>query len=378
MQQAVFGVVGLGHIAQTQHLPNLARAPHARLKAECDLDPAKVRQTQESYQVPRGTTDLDDLLNDDEITAVVIATSGPTHVPLTLQALAAGKSVYVEKPLAEAPEECEAVVAAQRESRRFVAVGFNRRFAPAYVSAKQIIDQRGGAWNIHYRIADEYWLWGRNFPPGTRVIHEVCHIFDVVRWLSGQEVESVYCVTSRADDEVIALRMSGGCAVTIMDSGYATMDMPKEYLTVIVDRGGLTVEDFVELHCFGGASEEWVQRFAGHTHPGREYGYRPLYQALGGEALRAMRRTAWELRAQEGRGELVGPHAEEARRFLREGVVGWNYTSDKGWLAAIDHFAECVAAGTPPRNAGPEDGLIAARLAQAAIRSRETGQVVRL
>jgi predicted dehydrogenase len=376
MQQAVFGIVGAGHIANSQHLPNLTRAPHVKLKTVCDFDRAKMEAAQSSYGIPCGLTDLDELLADDEIQAVVLATAEETHVPLTLKALQAGKSVYVEKPLADTAEACQSVVEAQRASGKLVAVGFNRRFAPAYVRAKQLAQQHGGIWNFHYRIADEYWRWGRDLTPGTRVIHEVCHIFDILRWMTGQEVESIYCVSSRADDEVITMRMSGGCVASILDSGYATMDMPKEYLALVLDRGGVTVDDFVELRCFGQENEPTVERFAGHTHPRSEFGYRPLYEKLGADALYAMRRTGWELREQLERGALTGPHAEEAQRFL--GSVAWNYTSDKGWLAAVDHFAVCVATGQQPGTAGAEDGLQATRLALAAIKSRETGEVVRL
>jgi predicted dehydrogenase len=376
MQQAVFGIIGAGHIANSQHLPNLTRAPHVRLKTVCDSDRAKLEGAQAAYGIPHGVTDMNELLADDEIQAVVLATADETHVPLTLAVLKAGKSVYVEKPLADTAEACEAVVEAQRASGKLVAVGFNRRFAPAYTRAKQLGRQYGGIWNFHYRIADEYWRWGRNRTPGTRVMHEVCHIFDILRWMTGQEVESIYCISSRADDEVITMKMSGGCVASILDSGHGSMDMPKEYLALMLEKGAVTVEDFVELRCFGRADEPCVERFPGHTHPKSEFGYRPLYEKLGADALYAMRRTGWEIRDQLERGALEGPHAEEAERFL--GSIAWNYTGDKGWLQAVDHFAECLITGAQPDNAGAVDGLQATRLALAAMRSRETGEVVRL
>lgn len=376
MQQAVFGIIGAGYIANSQHLPNLTRAPHVRLKTVCDLDRAKMETAQATYGIPCGVTDMEELFADDEIQAVLLATADPTHVPLTLAALKAGKSVYVEKPLADTAEACASVVEAQRASGKLVAVGFNRRFAPSYVRAKQLAQQYGGIWNFHYRIADEYWRWGRNTPPGLRVMHEVCHIFDVLRWITGQEVTSVYCVASRADDEVITMQLGGGCVATITDSGYGTMDMPKEYLSIMLEKGSITVEDFVELHCFGQKDEPCVERFAGHTHPASEFGYRPLYERLGSDALLAMRRTAWEIRYQMEHGGLQGPHAEEEARFF--GNIHWNYTGDKGWLQAVDHFACCIATGKAPGTASAADGLRATELALAAMKSRETGDVVRV
>ncbi len=346
-----------------------------RLKTACDLDAAKVEEAQAAYGIPNGITAWKSCWPMRRSKRWSSPRPIPQHVPLTLLALQAGKSVYVEKPLADTVEECEQVVAAQQAAGKLVAVGFNRRFAPAYIRTKELTKKYGGAWNIHYRIADEYFRWGRNCPPGTRVMHEVCHVFDMLRWMLGQEVQSVYCVASRADDEAIVLQFTGGCVATIMDCGYGALDMPKEYLNVMLEKGGITVEDFAELRCYG-KHEPTVERYAGHTHPNSEFGYSPLYAKLGSEALHAMRRTAWELRDQVESNTLTGPHAEEEKRFL--GSIAWNYTTDKGWLSCIDHFAQCVATGDTPDTAGPMDGLQATRLALAAIESRKTGQVVRV
>jgi len=379
MDRAVFGMIGVGGIAQSQHLPNLKRAPHAWLKTVCDLDEAKLRSMQAKYDVPVATGDYHELLADEEVQAVVIATRQDRQARLTIEALKAGKHVYVEKPLAETVEECEAVVEAQREAGKFVAVGFNRRFAPAYRLAREALLADGGPRNIHYRISDEYWNWGRDYPPGVRVIHEICHIFDLIRWLTGVEAESIYCVESRPDDEVIALKMTSGCVASIMDSGYATLDMPKERLEAISERGGVTVEEFAELRTFGYDGYDAVYRFPGHSHPDREYTHKFLLEKLGAEAVYALRRMGWEMRGRLERaaGEQF-PEREEMERYVRSGAMNWNYMGDKGWLQAMDHFAECVLSGAEPENAGPADAVAASRLAHAAIRSRREGRVVRL
>src|SRR5512138_3338129 len=108
--QATFGIIGAGGIAQSQHLPNLTRAPHVRLKTVCDLRADVLHSMQAKYRVPHATTSHKELLADPEIQAVVIATREDAHAPLTIEALRAGKHVYVEKPLAETPEACAAVV----------------------------------------------------------------------------------------------------------------------------------------------------------------------------------------------------------------------------------------------------------------------------
>jgi predicted dehydrogenase len=378
MDKAVFGLIGAGGIAQSQHLPNLARLPHVRLKTLCDLREDVLRQMQAKYAVPQATPDHRKLLADPEIQAVVVATREDAQADLAIEALRAGKHVYVEKPLANTSDRCAAVAAVQREARRFVAVGFNRRFAPAYRKAREWLLRDGGPKNIHYRISDEYWRWGANYPPGVRVIHELGHVFDTLRWLTGSEVASIYAAASRPDDEAYALKFRSGCVATIMNSGYATMDLPKERLEAISTRGGVTVEDFVELRTYGWRDVPPVTRFAGHTHPDREYTHKYLLEIDGADALHALRRLGWQLRYDlEHQRETAAPTDDaERKQYLDRRCPHWNYMVDKGWLWALDHFARCVLTGETPENASAEDGWRASLLSHAAILSRESGQVV--
>ena len=119
--------------------------------------------------------------------------------------------------------------------------------------------QRGQAL-FGWVLSDEYWSWGKNCPPGVRVIHEVCHIFDLCRWFSDSDPESIYCVDSRPDDEVFVMKMASGCVCSIMNSGYVTMDLPKERVEIVSDLGAVTVEEFVELRSYGYPEVEPVFR----------------------------------------------------------------------------------------------------------------------
>ena len=377
MEQAVFGIIGAGGIAQSQHLPNLTRAPHVRLKTICDLNEDLLGQMQEKYGVPQGVTNYGELLADPEIDAVVVATKEDMQAVLATEALQAGKHVYVEKPLADTPEKVEKVVAAQEASGKFAVVGFNRRMAPAYRRAKEIVDADGGAKNIHYRISDEYWDWGKDLPPGHRVIHEVCHLFDLLRWFTGSDPVSIYCVDSRPDDEVFVLKFPG-CVASIMDSGYVTMDMPKERIELVAELGSVVVEEFVECRTYGYENYDPVYRFAGHSHPDRDSTHKYLLGVGGAEALYALRRMGWEQRQRWNEVKESGSFLDRAELELFEmRCPHWNYMVDKGWLAAIDHFAECILTGRRPELAGAVDGLWSTRITAAAMESRERGEVVR-
>lgn len=390
MKKAVLGVIGAGHLANAQHLPNLMYTPNAFLKTVCDIRPEAVKAAQADYKIPHGETDYKKVLADPEIQGVLVVTQPKDHAPLTIEALKAGKHVYVEKPLAESVEECRSIIAAEKASGKHVAVGLNRRFAPAYRKAKELLARHGGAHNIFYRMTDTYsYTWGRNMPPGCRVFHETCHVFDILRWLTGQEVQTVYCVDGRPDDEIVTLKFAGGSVATIMSSGWATLDWPKESMEVIAGKGGLTVDNFVEMWTYGFDDAERRYRFKGHFHPGQEWTQGFMYEALGSEALRAMYAhmpLRFELEkaanpAKFGLAPFEVPFPDTAEgRIYKEWLqkISGGYDVNKGWLPSVEHFAQCILDGSTPENAGARDGLIAEQLANAVVESRKAGKPVRL
>lgn len=284
--------------------------------------------------------------------------------------------------MAETSDECQQLLNVQENSGKLVAIGFNRRMAPAYQKAKEIIKAHNGPHNIHYRISDPYAIWQTDPEPGVRIIHEVCHIFDILRYLTESEVRSVYCVSSRPDDEAITLQFESGCVATITSSGYVEYDMPKERLEVIVDSGGFFVEDFVELRTFGIRDFERCYRFPGHIHPDREILYQQLFEIEGAEAMISMRRILndnyyakeWEFHSNN----IKSPESDRIYHYIRNHAPIANYMMDKGWLHAVDHFAQCILTGESMQLAGPEDGLIASLITAAAIESRASGQAIQL
>ena len=253
--------------------------------------------------------------------------------------------------------------------------------APAFQMLRKVLRAHGGAKNIHYRITDDLYLWGpkAGVEPGTRVIHEVCHIFDLLRYLAESEVTSVYCAASRPDDEIIALKFDSGCVATIMSSGCMSRDMPKERMEVVVDIGGAIVEEFVELRTFGLRDFEHVYRFPGRLHPEFDGMHRYLFEKQGAQAMMDLRRIFWEktqrIEDLERAGEL-SVERRELEQYLLVDAPSCKYMVDKGWQAAVEHMADCIIHGTPCELSTAEDGLRAAMLAQATIESRNVGQVV--
>jgi len=161
---------------------------------------------------------------------------------------------------------------------------------------------------------------------------------------------------------------------------YASLDWPKEALEIIADVGGVTVDNFVELRTYGFDEAEPKTCFAGHVHPDRDFTHRYVYEQLGGEAMRAVHAAArrhW--RRRRGQVAIEGTmDALLADDYFDAHMPIHNYEVDKGWLWAIDHFAECIATGAAPENSNATDGLIAEQLATAAAESRKSGQPVTL
>lgn len=372
------GVIGAGNFARRVHLPNLVRITECRLRAVCDLDAGVAGAARERFGAVYDTTDYRQVLADPAIAIVVIALRDDLQAPAAVAALDAGKHVYVEKPLAETPEACEAVIEARQRSGLRLAVGFNRRYAPVYAKAREFVAADGGPFNVNIRMADDAWRWAKGYPPGYLIQHDVCHLFDLVRWLSGSEIESVYCVSSRSDDDSMTLRLRSGCVVAITQSGHGTMDMPKERLEVVTRRGGVRAEDFVELRTYGYPGAPHVLRFAGQTGPNCVLPVDSLYATFGAEGLAMVRRAAWEARQKLATddGGAAGDLDPDLRRFAESTVP--NFTRNQGWLSALQAFVRGVADGTPTEHAGAEDALAAARAAQAAVRSRSSGEVIRL
>ena len=122
------GLVGAGAIAQLAHLPVLSKIKGAQLVAICDNDRPKASALAERLGVPDVFTDFEDLLELDEVDAVVIATPNHLHEPHVLRALKSKVDVLCERPLSLTSRGVERILAAAKQSDRKVVVGNNHRF----------------------------------------------------------------------------------------------------------------------------------------------------------------------------------------------------------------------------------------------------------
>jgi len=121
------GVIGAGIIAQSIHIPTLYRAGFEIVQV-CDLSPARADEVSKRYRI-EGTTVPEDVINSPDIDAILIATPG-SHAELTFAALAAGKHVLAEKPLALTLGEVNQIEAAAIAAERVIQVGYMKMYDP--------------------------------------------------------------------------------------------------------------------------------------------------------------------------------------------------------------------------------------------------------
>ncbi len=161
------GVVGLGYWG-----PNLARnlaaIPGCELAWLCDASDEARARLERSFPAARATGAIEDLLGDERLDAVVLATPVPTHAELAIAVAAAGKHCFVEKPLATNAADAERAVAAAEDAGKVLMVGHLLEYHPAVARLKELIDsdELGGLYyiygnrlNLGKLRADENALW---------------------------------------------------------------------------------------------------------------------------------------------------------------------------------------------------------------------------
>jgi predicted dehydrogenase len=178
-RQTTVGVVGLGYWG-----PNLARnfaaLPGAELTWLCDARPDVRDRFATVFPTARHTERLDDLLSDDGLDAIVLATPVPTHAELAVRVVEAGKHCFVEKPLAQSVADAERAVAAAARADRILMVGHLLQYHPGIVRLKQLVDDGelgdiryiyGNRLNLGQLRADENALWSLGAHDVSVVLH---------------------------------------------------------------------------------------------------------------------------------------------------------------------------------------------------------------
>jgi predicted dehydrogenase len=134
------GIVGCGEVTQIMHQPSLHHlADRYQITALCDVSSRVLESLGKSWNINHLSTDHRDLVSRTDVDAVLVAVPNAFHAEVTLDAIAAGKHVLVEKPMCVTRREADQIVAAQRHSKVLVQVGYMRRYAPAFLEGCQAV-----------------------------------------------------------------------------------------------------------------------------------------------------------------------------------------------------------------------------------------------
>ena len=210
------------------------------------------------------TTDPENLFISDETDAVVITTQHDSHSHFVIRGLKSGKHIFVEKPLCLTLDELEKIKVSYEKAgglnRRapMLMVGFNRRFSPHVKKIKHILDAADGPKSFIMTvnagaIPADHWTQDPE-KGGGRIIGEVCHFIDLLRFLAASPIDSWSRVTMDAftDDTVsINLKFSNGSIGTINYFANGSKSYPKERLEVFVAGRVLKLDNYRRLTGFG-------------------------------------------------------------------------------------------------------------------------------
>ncbi len=143
------GILGCGVINQAGHLIAATKARNIHLYAICDVSDELRERMAAIYQPDVQYDNYEEMLQDENIDAVIIGIGDQFHMPCAKQALLAGKHVFVEKPMGVSIEECEEVQALAEEKGLFLQIGHMKRYDPGLQYAKQFKEEKMGAINVY-------------------------------------------------------------------------------------------------------------------------------------------------------------------------------------------------------------------------------------
>jgi len=327
------GVVGAGAIAQLAHIPVLAKMRGVELCAICDNDRPKARALGDRFNVPDVFNDIEDLLEVDELDAVVIATPNHLHEPHVLSALASKVHVLCERPLSLTSRGVERILTAATRADRTVTVANNHRYRTDVQTLSRFIQggelgktvgMRAGAYQ--FKRPSEGWRFRRAESGGGAFLDHGVPLLDLALWLA---------------DYPEPVRVT------------AHMDRP---------RGAGAVEEamVVQLECAGGQSFLFD---VSSSYVGEEERWWFEVLAARGSARLAPLRVVKEL---NGRPTDVSP----------SGAAGRDSAFIQSYRAELAHFLAVVRGETSYEP--PADQVILHRIVEAIYKAAEEEKEIRL
>lgn len=252
------GLIGPGSFAQSMHLPNLQKLKKYNIHAIASKTGHRAKDIAKRYGAAYATTDYKEILQDKNIQMVFIATRHNLHAAIATEAAAAGKAVFLEKPMALNKEELLNLTAVLEKTQVPFMIGYNRRFSPFMTEIKRHVQNRQNPFILDYRmnagfIPLDHWV--HSLEGGGRNIGEACHIYDIFNFLTESPVKriSAYSVSpkekkfSHRDNFVATLQYEDGSICNLIYTAMGTSQVEKEQMDIYFDEKIIRLNDYKEL-----------------------------------------------------------------------------------------------------------------------------------
>lgn len=278
------GMLGAGSHARAVLLPALDQAK-VRKRTLCAVGGLSAAHHGAGFGFEKAASDEQEILNDPETQAVLIATPHDQHARQAAEALRKGKHVFLEKPLGLTIEEVQSVEQALAERAKgtercpLLCVNFNRRFSPSAKAAREFFAQVSEPITVTMRfnagaVPAEHWAQDDSIG-GGRIIGEACHGIDLVTYLTGSVPVRVYAEAAvggagnATDDRcLVTLRHRNGSVSSICYTSGGDKAFPKERVEVFGGGRVAVIDDFREIVTSAGGKRKRVkgwQQDKGHA-----------------------------------------------------------------------------------------------------------------
>lgn len=259
------GFIGAGSYAQGNLLPHLKGTEKITLEGVLTATGTSSRSVAERFGFAFCAQNTSDIINDPDINTVFIATRHDTHAEYALDALKAGKHVFVEKPPCLTEDELRAIIQViasstphtLESSNPILMVGYNRRFAPMVQRIKGLLGD--GPMAMAYRInagsiPADAWIQDPMIG-GGRIIGEVGHFIDLLTYINGSLPISVYAIAMQASGDLLdtitlSLKYANGSIGTIAYFANGDKRLPKERLEIFTHGCAAVLKDFKQLQIY--------------------------------------------------------------------------------------------------------------------------------
>lgn len=257
---SILGIIGSGNYTSAVILPQLKKL-NAQLSYIASSSGLSSTKLAKKFKISNSTTNYKNILKDSNVNLIFITTRHNSHANIILEALDAGKHIFVEKPLCLNESELNKIIEKYNKSNSSIVVGFNRRFSPMAQKLKQLIGDSNIPINIVMNINAGYipsdsWIQDMNIG-GGRIIGEICHFIDLSTFFTGSLVKKV-CMSSmglkiekNTDNVSLLLSYKNGSNVSINYFSNGSKAYSKEKIEVYSQNRTVIIDNWKKMTAYG-------------------------------------------------------------------------------------------------------------------------------